>query len=196
MTRLTIICHAATKATGEARFPGDDDQPMLDHVARWADSGERVKAGRWLAGPERRTTATAAALCGTGGVTTDPGLRDWNVGRWRGWNFADLHEAEPDALAEWMSNPAAEPHGGESLLALLSRVGRWLDHVSADRRRTAAVTHPAVLRAALVLALDADPRVFWRIAAQPLSLAHLTHDGRRWMLHSLVSPEQPSASDF
>ena len=183
MTRLTIICHAATEAVRAARFPGDED--IDDRRAVPTSPSASVAAGRWLSGPERRATSTAAALGGDRAVAVDPDLRDWDCGRWRGRDLRDLQRSEPAGLAAWLSDPAAAPHGGESLLDLLARVGRWLDRCVADGTRTAAVTHPAILRAAVVGALDAGPAAFWRIDAPPLCRARLSHDGRRWALQSL-----------
>ncbi len=186
MTRLTIVCHAATEAVRAARFP--DDEAIDDQVVVPASMEAPITAGRWLAGPERRATSTAAALCGDKGITVDRELRDWDCGRWRGQTFSDLHHSEPEALTSWLTDPDAAPHGGESLLDLLARIGRWLYLPSTCETKTVAVAHPAILRAAVVKALDAGPAAFWRIDAQPLSRAQLSHDGRRWALQSLVPP--------
>lgn len=187
MTRLTIICHAATDAVRAARFPDDED--IDDPGARSPSPASPISAGRWLAGPERRTLSTAAALGGRI-VAVDPDLRDWDCGRWGGRDLADLQRSEASDLAAWLSDPAANPHGGESLLDLVGRAGRWLDRQAAGGARTAAVTHPAILRALVVKALDAGPAAFWHLDAQPLCRARLSHDGRRWVLQSLGSPRR------
>lgn len=78
-----------------------------------------------------------------------------------------------------MTDPAARPHGGESLSALLARVGGWLDAQAALDGRAIAVTHAGVVKAALVYALDAPPAAFWRVDVAPLALTELhAHDGR------------------
>ena len=182
MTRLTLICHAATAAIRAARFP-DDEDIAPDGMP---PPGAQLVAGRWLCGPERRTASTARALAGGEAVGVDPDLRDWDCGTWRGRDLPALQRAEPAQLAAWLSDPAAAPHGGESLSALLARASAWLDRQAPGPARTAAVTHPAVLRAALVAALDSGPRAFWRVDAPPLCRARFSHDGRRWVLQELV----------
>ncbi len=183
MIRLTVICHAATEAVRAARFPRDEDLDRAGAAA--AARAPAITAARWLAGPERRATATAAALAGRRVVAVDPELRDWDCGRWAGHELAALSQSEPAALGAWLSDAGAAPHGGESLADLLGRTGRWLDAQAGTGRRTVAVTHPAVLRAAVVQALGAGPAAFWRIDAPPLCRARLSHDGRRWLLQSL-----------
>ena len=182
-TRLTVICHAATEATRAARFPGDED---LDMTAAPAVSAAATHlGGHLLAGPERRVRRTAELLAAGASVAIDPALRDWDVGRWRGYDLAHVAREAPDALASWLSNAGAAPHGGESLHDLLARAEAWLGAMAGRGGRTLAVTHPPVLRAVIVQALGAGPTAFWRIEAPPLCRARLSHDGRRWVLQSL-----------
>ncbi|MCA4718045.1 histidine phosphatase family protein, partial [Mycobacterium avium] len=50
------------------------------------------------------------------------------------------------------------------------------------RLHTAAVTHPAVIRAAIAAALDADPASFWRVDVAPAAYVVMHHRGGRWTL--------------
>ena len=84
----------------------------------------------------------------------------------------------------WLTDPAGAPHGGESVVDLVGRVGRWMDSLSAHRMRVVAVTHPAVVRAAVVVALDAPPKSFWRIDVAPVSRTVLHYRGQAWNLRS------------
>nr|BFE80044.1 hypothetical protein GCM10020093_026450 [Planobispora longispora] len=56
----------------------------------------------------------------------------------------------------------------------------WLS--AAGPGRTVAVTHPAVVRAAVVHALGAPARSFWRVDVAPLARVSLTGRGGRWRL--------------
>jgi broad specificity phosphatase PhoE len=47
------------------------------------------------------------------------------------------------------------------------------------------VTHPAVIRAAIVHAIEATPATFWHLDIGPLSQAWLRSNGARWALRSL-----------
>ncbi|CAL8981616.1 Phosphoserine phosphatase 1 [Rhodoplanes serenus] len=179
--RLLLLACAATSATRAGRFPEDEplDAATVAALPGLAARLPRVDAA--LAGRERRAGETAAAL----GLAAEPvaALDDLDHGRWRGRALAEIVAAEPDALASWRADPAAAPHGGESVAALLARVGAWLDG-RPPNRRLIAVTHPAVLRAAVVHVLAAPAAAFWRIDAAPLAMVDLRHDGRRWALRS------------
>jgi broad specificity phosphatase PhoE len=48
--------------------------------------------------------------------------------------------------------------------------------------RTVAVTHPAVIRAAILLALDTQAKSFWRMDIKPLSHTDMHFRGGRWTL--------------
>ena len=46
-------------------------------------------------------------------ATIEPELRDCDFGRWRGRTLQEIEDAEPDAIAAWLTDPAAVPHQGE-----------------------------------------------------------------------------------
>ena len=136
-----------------------------------------------LASPALRALETAQGL----GLdaTVEPALRDCDYGRWSGLSIRQVKEREPEALAEWMSDPAKAPHGGNSFLALMERAAAWLEGRTASRGVALAVTHASFIRAAVIVAIDAEPRSFWRIDVAPLSLARLSGQMGRWTLVSL-----------
>ena len=74
----------------------------------------------------------------------------------------DVARREPDAFAAWLGDPAAAPHGGELFAALIQRTRAWLAQALEREGATLAVTHAAVIRAAIVVALGAGPDAFWR----------------------------------
>ena len=82
----------------------------------------------------------------------------------------------------WLADPAAAPHGGESIIDLLGRVAGWLESLTRNTARTVAVTHPAVIRAAILLALGAPPKSFWRIDIAPVSPVAMHYRGNSWTL--------------
>lgn len=173
--RLHLICHASTSALRSAAFP--DDEGIDEHGARAA--AERVglisRLDACQTGPERRCGQTAAAL-GLHAVV-EPALADLDHGRWRGRSLSDV---PADELARWVSDPTANPHGGETLVSLVNRVARWL--AGERSRREAAITHQSVVRAAVLIALNAPTSAFWRIDAPPLSVTELTGAPGRWSL--------------
>jgi len=166
-----------TAALRTGRFPLDEP---LENTARLA-AQRTVTAVR---SPERtlsdttlRTTQTAQAL----GLhpTTEPAVADLDLGAWAGTPLGDL---PGDQLAAWTTDPSATPHGGESVRDLLDRVGAWLRTAAVLPGRTVVVTHPAVVRAVLLTALQALPESFWRIDVPPLPSTSLHARGDRWTL--------------
>jgi broad specificity phosphatase PhoE len=56
---------------------------------------------------------------------------------------------------------------------------------SRDAGRVLVIADPAVIRAAMVYALDAGPATFWRLDVGPLSLAIVQRSGDEWRLRGL-----------
>ncbi|WP_189212872.1 histidine phosphatase family protein [Actinokineospora fastidiosa] len=164
---LVMIAHQPTAATRAAAFPADEpverpapaDPPRVDVALR---------------GPETRCADTARCL----GLDAEPvpALRDLDAGAWRGLG---MDQIAPDALARWLADPAEAAPGGESVAEVIARVTTWLAEPPAARR-IAAVTHPAVIRAALVHALSAPDRSFWRIDVAPGARIVLRGGPGRW----------------
>ncbi|WP_405461992.1 histidine phosphatase family protein [Streptomyces sp. NBC_00101] len=193
--RVTFLSPAPGPALREARFAGADDGEAGDGAGPIDPAGElRARAaasavpdaGRHLSGPSQRCLRTARAL----GVrpVPEPVLHDWDMGRWRGRRLAEVSAGEPEGVAAWLGDPAAAPHGGESLHGLLGRVGGWLDSLagadgaSEGDGRVLVVAEPAVVRAAVVHAVALPPAAFWRLDVAPLSLVALTGRAGRWNL--------------
>lgn len=176
--RLTLVSHAMTESMAAGRFPVDE--PLSDTGRRQVAHHGVDSDAHALAGPEQRARQTAHLL----GLqaTGEPRLADLDCGRWRG---ATLQDIPPADLMTWLADPAAAPHGGESVVDLIDRVTGWLESLvsQADNAiRTVAVTHPAVIRAAILVALDAPPKSFWRIDIAPVSRTVLHHRGPGWTL--------------
>jgi broad specificity phosphatase PhoE len=183
MRRLILVRHAPTAVTRAAGFPVDEE---LDAPARAAAATLAATLREWdvppgadvVVSPARRCRQTAAAA-GLDRVHVEPAVAECDFGAWAGRTLADLHAEAPDATLRWMTEPAAAPHGGESLTDVLARVGGWLDAQAQAEGTAVAVTHGGVVKAAVVHALGAPPAAFWRVAVAPLSLTELhAHDGR------------------
>lgn len=177
VVRVSLVSHAMTDAMAAVRFPADE--PLSDAGRRQAEvaAGLGIRGARQIAGPERRTRQTAELL----GLdaTTEPRLADLDCGRWRGRTLADV---APDDLTVWRNGPAAAPHGGESIVDLTERVAGWLASLTESPARIIAVTHPAVIRAAILRALDIPPKSFWHIDIAPLSRTTMHYRSGRWTL--------------
>jgi broad specificity phosphatase PhoE len=182
-TRLTLICHGSTSAVRTSAFPADEP---LDDQARQKLGGLPYRlrhSDRCLTSPALRARQTAEALKLDAEI--EPALRDCDYGRWTGRSLDEVQAQEPEAVAEWLQNPEMAPHAGESVLALTERISTWLDAQMATPGAIVAVTHASVIRAAIVHAIEAGPRSFWRITIAPLSLTRLSGNSGRWTLVSI-----------
>ncbi|MER6422871.1 histidine phosphatase family protein [Streptomyces sp. NPDC001137] len=177
-SRVILVSPAITAALREARF--DDGCPLDASGLRQARAaaGTLPAAERVWVSPTVRCRETAGAL-GLDAVDA-PELAALDAGRWRGATLAEVSEREPEALARWLSDPAAAPHGGESVTALCDRVAGWLEAVARTPGRTIAVVEPEAVRAAVVRALGAPESAFWRADVPPLTAVGLSGRAGRW----------------
>lgn len=182
--RLSLISHAATPAQRRAAFPLDEPLEKQEASKIVSLGWKAPKTQRTLSGPELRTQHTALALGLTAAITSE--LRDCDYGVWRGCELSNLQTQDPEGVATWLADPSAAPHGGESIANLIGRVGSWLDQLKEDGH-TIAVTHPAVVRSAVIHVLNAPLDSFWRIDVAPLTLTDLRFNGRVWTLRSYAS---------
>ena len=194
--RLTLISHAPTPAQRDARFPADEPLEESALIKLSTLTWQPPRAQHVLAAPELRTQQTAAALHLA--ATPAAELRDLNYGIWQGRTLDALYAEDPTSIAQWLSDPNSTPHSGESIAALITRVENWLAKLAAlatedkHTNHTIAITHPAVIRAAILHTLNAPSQSFWRIDIAPLTLTDLRHNGRTWTLRSTAIALSPS----
>ncbi|VEF10441.1 phosphoglycerate/bisphosphoglycerate mutase [Pseudomonas fluorescens] len=171
-TCLTLICHARTVAQKLASFPTnepvEDSAPPSDRLSARFSPQRRL-----ICGPELRTRQTAAWF-GTD-AQIDEALRDCDWGRWHGKSIKALQREEGAALRAWLDDPQAAPPDGESVVQLGSRVGAWLHALQGTPGHVVAVTHPFVMRAALMHV--AQGAAFNAIDVEPLSIIELRFNG-------------------
>jgi broad specificity phosphatase PhoE len=182
--RVTLIAAAATSELRRAAFPGDAPLDRAGSGAALTRAGQVRRGKRVLISPALASRQTAEALGLSG--TVEPALADCDYGRWAGLSLEAVGAAEPEALAAWLKDDAAAPHGGESHRQLTARAGQWLDGVGTRLSgHTIAVAHAVVIRAAIVHAIEAGPRSFWRIDIAPLSQTLLTRSHGQWRLRGI-----------
>ncbi|MEU9733330.1 histidine phosphatase family protein [Streptomyces sp. NPDC048002] len=192
--RVTFVAAARSASPLAERF--EDDRPLdqagWDEVQRVAHELVALSAAELrYCSPTPRSRATGDALGYAPLVQL--ALRDCDMGRWRGLTLGEAMAREPDAVDAWLADPRSTPHGGESLLGFIGRVGGWLDtRPVEDGGRIVAVAEPAVIRAALVYALKAPPSIFWHLDVRPLSSTTVIGWAGRWSLRLDGVPLQPS----
>ena len=184
--RLSLVSHGMTDAMAAGRFPSNEPLNALGlrQCASFAEQTLRSPTRRRVGdlsvcSPEARTRQTAELL--NLDAHMDPRLCDLDYGRWRGELPTEIPSAE---LAEFLTNPHAAPPGGEAITALIARVHAWLEDMSQTPKRVTAVVHPAIVRAAILLALGAPPQSFWRIDVEPATRTTLHFRDRMWTVRS------------
>ncbi|HWU06725.1 MAG TPA: histidine phosphatase family protein [Streptomyces sp.] len=181
--RVSLVAAARSSTLLAERF--DDDRP-LDPAGRReiqlaAHTLVRLGAAELrYCSPAPRSRATGDALGFA--PLLQPALRDCDMGRWRGMTLTEVAAREPAGVDTWLADPRSAPHGGESLLAFISRVGGWLDTRPVREGALVAVAEPAVVRAVLVYAIQAPPSTYWNIDVRPLSAVTITGLPGRWSL--------------
>ncbi|NED38112.1 histidine phosphatase family protein [Streptomyces sp. SID8499] len=182
--RVTFVAAARNSPLLAERF--DDDRPLdqsgWDEVRRVVpDLLPLAAADLRYCSPTPRSRATGDALGYA--PLAQLALRDCDMGRWRGLTLGEAMAREPQAVDAWLADPCGTPHGGESLLSFIGRVGGWLDtRPVEDGGSVVAVAEPSVIRAALVYALNAPPATYWNLDVRPLSTTTVTGRAGRWNL--------------
>lgn len=167
-TRLTLICHAATALQKSARFADDEAVAMDWQGAALSQAGRFKKTRRLVCGPELRTLQTAG-LFGSDAIIEDA-LRDGDFGRWKG---QDIGQLDSDELNAWLTDSRSAPHGGESVEQVCARVGAWIKSLEAQPGHVVAITHPLVIRAAMLYVMQFPVSMFYLIDVEPLSTIEL-----------------------
>ena len=183
-TAVLFLCAAGTRSGRVGGFPALDE-PL--------DAGGRRAAERSVIAPRFRASVavspmlaaieTAAALRLQG--REEPALADIGHGEWAGRSFEQIHAEAPDELARWLIDPTMAVPGGEAMPAVEARVGVWLDAAASQDRPMCAISHAAVIRAALAHALHLPLRTTLAIDIAPLSRVHLSFN-RTWRLQAIV----------
>ena len=186
--RLHLLCSASTASVSAVAFaPADEplDRRGAESLAGLA--GHLSSCDSVLCSPSLCARQTAEGLGLT--PTIEASLRDCDFGRWTGRALEDVQAHEPAAVADWLKDARAAPHGGESFADVTTRVGGWMDRMLTTSGSALAITHALVIRAAIAHALGAGPESFRHIDVAPLTRARLSGGGGRWTLGSLVSPK-------
>ncbi|WP_371799817.1 histidine phosphatase family protein [Streptomyces sp. NBC_01707] len=187
--RVSLVAAARSSSLLAERF--DDDRPL--DQAGWHEVQLAAPALVPLGAAELRYCSPTARSRATGEALgyapmAQPALRDCDMGRWRGLTLSDVAAREPAAVDAWLADPRSAPHGGEPLLAFISRIGGWLDTRPACEGSIVAVAEPAVVRAALVYVLGAPPSTYWNVDVRPLSSITLAGLPGRWSLRLEAGP--------
>ncbi len=131
----------------------------------------------WLTSPLVRARQTVQALEPAANATSVEDLVDQDLGSWAGRRQAEVHKANPQV--DWGHPGSIVPEGGEGFDAVVSRVAELIERLTRHYpdRPLVVVSHLAVIRAAMVLALDLPNEGGFQFDLSPLSLTHLSWTG-------------------
>ncbi len=180
-TSLTFLCAGATASSRIGAFPSPDeplDEGGARKVAAFRLRG--AKPDQVMVSPSRAAAETARGF----ESAMEACLADLDFGDWTGRTLVDVEAVDAAGLRAWLADPGAATPGGESMGALVVRVGGWVDRLANADRTILAISHPAVLRAAIAHCLLVPLASAMRIDAAPLTTLRLSFHGH-WRLQEL-----------
>ena len=163
--------HPGSVATRAGRVPRDEPA-----------TGKLPDLTSWL-GRSGQVVRSPATRCQFDGAAVELELGPWDLGSWSGLPLTEIGE-----LSSWRLDPSFAGHGGESLIDVQARVAGWLDRWRARPGRWAAITHAAVVRAAVTHVLRAPPEAGWDLDVAPGSLTELHTTASGWRIVRVNSP--------
>ena len=182
---ILLVRHGETAANRARLALGRADPPLTDlgrtQAAALAAGLAESGAARVLSSPLVRAQQTAGAIAAALGVPVEEDARlvEMDYGDWDGRSFSEL---PPEDLARWRLDASFAPPGGESLLAVGTRVASFCEEVVAGAP-VVAVSHVSPIKAAALWAMGADPLLAWRMHLDVASITRVgAPDGRACLL--------------
>ncbi len=188
---LLLICQASSHANRATAFGLDEPLDAFGLRKLAVSALKFTSEAVCYCSPATQAAQTAEALGLSAQIETL--LRAHNYGRWAGLSLEAVFAQEPNEVSQWLTDPKAAPHGGESVTDVIVRAKAWLAKLQSAKGKVICVTDSSFIRAAIVCALGAPPLAFWRIDIAPLSLTRLSGDSGRWNLQGLSALQNPSA---
>ncbi|WP_297009232.1 histidine phosphatase family protein [uncultured Corynebacterium sp.] len=139
--RLLLIRHGQTEYNLVGRMQGQLDTPLSDvgriQAARVAEGLSDWPIGTVVSSDLERAVDTAATIAGALiphalEVSTDPRLRETDLGEWSGRAHEEVDAAFPGARSHWRLNPLWAPPGGETRLEVSARASSVVDELMAS----------------------------------------------------------------
>ncbi|QLQ11511.1 MAG: histidine phosphatase family protein [Nocardioidaceae bacterium] len=153
MHEFLVFRHAPTAHNRGRVFQGQIDVPPLPlgEIAPIRTGDEATDGYVLLTSPLQRAVVAAHALFPRATPVLDNRLLERSVGAWEGLTHDEVIAGWPDSFMDGKLNALADPPGGESVLALLTRCHDFLSSLDRYDGEVFAVTHNGWIRAALLL---------------------------------------------
>ena len=183
--RILLVRHGQVASNREMRYVGSRDEPLTGFGRDQARSvGEALSAlpiEAVVSSPLRRAQSTARQVAAGRGlaVRLDDRLREQSYGEWDGLSRAEVIARDPEIHAQWSARDDVEPPGGESQIAMQTRVldlvekefESCADQASEEPRTVAFVSHVGPIKAILSAALDISLISGRRLFLDPASVS-------------------------
>ncbi|MEZ4331142.1 MAG: histidine phosphatase family protein [Myxococcota bacterium] len=202
-TILTIVRHGQTAANIEGVWHGSTNTPLTEHGRRQAEATaawlaeHRKDVTRVYASPLDRAHHTARPIAERYGarLVLEPGLVEFDLGRWEGTSFHVLFE-ERRLFHHMKQDPHFAPHGGESPMQVGHRLSGTLRRLASDHpgERIVVVTHGGALSIALGLLLD-DDYSSWNRMVRNCAVSELVLEPRPELLSFNLIDHLPADPD-
>jgi broad specificity phosphatase PhoE len=182
---LVLVRHGQSVLNAEGCLAGRVDTQLTQlGLAQAAEVGEAVRAvgtpDRVISSPLQRARDTATALGLP--VTVDERWIELDYGPYDGLPLTDV---PAELWLNWQRDVGWVPPGGESLLALGSRVRHACEEaIGADDELTVVVTHVSPIKAAVAWALGVGDEVSWRMYVAPASMTVIGQTDRGPLLRA------------
>jgi probable phosphoglycerate mutase len=165
MPTIYYVRHGETEWNAEGRLQGVQDVPLNELgrdqsaaagrilVDLFAREGRSAQSLKFVASPLGRARQTMELVRGVLGLplpdyAVDDRLREIGYGEWEGSTLAQMQARDPDLFARRQAGKwTVSPPGGESYVAVQSRMSDWYGDLTAD---TVAVAHGGTARALMV----------------------------------------------
>lgn len=150
---MLLVRHAQSVWNVAGRWQGHADPPLTEAGVEQARSaGGRIgPVDAVVASDLERARHTAALLVPDQTPATEPGLREYDVGRWSGLTRTEIEATWPDEMARFDAGQLETPPGGERRGDFEARVLGALNRLAASWtaagvERVLVVTHGGVIR--------------------------------------------------
>ncbi|KAB1502386.1 histidine phosphatase family protein [Corynebacterium sp. 320] len=125
--RLVLVRHGQTEYNATGRMQGQLDTELSERGRQQVRQASEVlkdwDVSAVISSDLVRARETAEILASGWGtpVTTDPRLRETDLGRWQGASHAEIDRDYPGQRAYWRHDPQWAPPGGESRVQVAER---------------------------------------------------------------------------
>lgn len=171
MTTLWLVRHGETNWNVEQRFQGISDQPLNQtgekQAASLAPRLEKMAFDAIYSSDLIRVQRTAElALNGNNeAVVLDARLREFDFGEWEGLSWSEAREKHPEDFELWVNDREQNPHGGERISDLVTRIDSFLKELQARYNKEEHIlifAHGGTLAVLVCHLLGNDPERWWQ----------------------------------